>query len=287
MRSLIVLPLVLAMAMAEEQQVMPGQMRTQSQFHSHTQPVEEGNPVGLEEILLEEERLHPGTHHMEEEVPHPHLVQEQPTMKEKKMESFPKKFPEDIGSHNPVPDPHLVEEETQFGAGGETHHHESVHDIHHNAVEEHPLVSLEDGEGEELLSLGTESTFNEDLFEHHPNTGIPEIEPTVGTESAAGMEVVQEPVVLPVTEGKNSRQDTVVHYQLPKELMPIHPGGGSKFEDLEKEKLEKKKMAQTKDTDDDTENGASHEAEGLYSSAATLCLSSIIFSLSSSFRLIV
>ncbi|XP_063596555.1 uncharacterized protein LOC134773295 [Penaeus indicus] len=76
---------------------------------------------------------------------------------------------------------------------------------------------------------------------------------------------VQEPVVLPVTEGKNRGGHD---YGLPKELMPIHPGGGSKFEDLEREKLERAKMAQTKLEDDDTENGNSYDAEGLYSSAS-------------------
>lgn len=82
--------------------------------------------------------------------------------------------------------------------------------------------------------------------------------------------VVQEPVVLPVTEGKNRGGHD---YGLPKELMPIHPGGGSKFEDLEKEKLERAKMAQTKLEDDDTENGNSYDAEGLYSSASLPSLS--------------
>ncbi|XP_070000391.1 uncharacterized protein [Penaeus vannamei] len=86
--------------------------------------------------------------------------------------------------------------------------------------------------------------------------------------------VVQEPVVLPVTEGKNRGGHD---YGLPKELMPIHPGGGSKFEDLEKEKLERAKMAQTKLEDDDTENGNSYDAEGLYSSVSLPSLSTHLF----------
>lgn len=86
--------------------------------------------------------------------------------------------------------------------------------------------------------------------------------------------VIQEPVVLPVTEGKNRGGHD---YGLPKELMPIHPGGGSKFEDLEREKLERAKMAQTKLEDDDTENGNSYDAEGLYSSASLPSVSTHLF----------
>ncbi|XP_042884352.1 uncharacterized protein LOC122260943 [Penaeus japonicus] len=75
------------------------------------------------------------------------------------------------------------------------------------------------------------------------------------------------PVAMPVTENLKRDPDPVAYYGLPKELMPIHPGGGSKFDDLEKERLERAKLAHTKDAGDDTENGASHDAEGLYSSA--------------------
>ncbi|XP_042859785.1 fibrous sheath CABYR-binding protein-like [Penaeus japonicus] len=81
----------------------------------------------------------------------------------------------------------------------------------------------------------------------------------------------QEPVVMPVTEGKNrSGQDAVSSFDLPKELMPIHPGGGSKFEDLEQERLDKTKMSQTKVEDEASENENAHNAEGLYSSCSAL-----------------
>lgn len=275
MRSLLVIPLFLAMALAEEH-FAPSHSKSNSHFNSHTQPVDQ---TALEEELVEEKRHHPI--HQHEEVPHPHLVHQDQFHPKMPAEGFPKKFEKESGSHSPVPNPHLVQEaEFQTNADGNAFQ-EPFEDITYNAVEQPVYV-------EEEIPAGTESTLSEDFFEHHhPNTGLPDIEPTVGTESGVGMEVVQEPVVLPVTEGKNRGQDTVVHYSLPKELMPIHPGGGSRFEDLEKEKLDKKKMAQTKGTDEDTENGASHEAEGLYSSAAKLCLSSVIFTLSSSFRLIV
>ncbi|ROT75403.1 hypothetical protein C7M84_006052 [Penaeus vannamei] len=49
------------------------------------------------------------------------------------------------------------------------------------------------------------------------------------------------PVAMPVTENLKRDPDPVAYYGLPKELMPIHPGGGSRFEDLEKERLERAK----------------------------------------------
>ncbi|RXG73909.1 hypothetical protein Avbf_06826 [Armadillidium vulgare] len=52
------------------------------------------------------------------------------------------------------------------------------------------------------------------------------------------------PLVLPVTtEGKQKTEDPLIVYGFPKELLPIMPGGGSRFEDVEREKLEKKKMS--------------------------------------------
>ena len=65
--------------------------------------------------------------------------------------------------------------------------------------------------------------------------------------------------------------------------MPIHPGGGSKFEDLEREKLEEAKMSHTKEDGDEEDEAAasSHDAEELYSAAPSLCLSSLIFSFAS------
>ena len=84
---------------------------------------------------------------------------------------------------------------------------------------------------------------------------------------------LHDPMVLPVTEGKNRNQQDIP-YGLPVELMPIYPGGGSRFEDLEREKLEKNKMSQTKDTDDngrrnehDNDRQNEHNAAGLYSSS--------------------
>lgn len=81
------------------------------------------------------------------------------------------------------------------------------------------------------------------------------------------------PVAMPVTENLKRDPDPVAYYGLPKELMPIHPGGGSRFEDLEKERLERAKLAHTKDAGDDADNGAGHDAEGLYSAAAAPFLS--------------
>ncbi|XP_068233906.1 uncharacterized protein [Palaemon carinicauda] len=286
MRSLLVLPFFLALTMAEDQ-FLAGQMNQQSMFADDTQAV--GVATDIESILTEEMN-HPATH-PKDEMPHPHLVHpENLHPKRTSGESVLKTLDEDfISSHNPVPEPHPVEEATEhhhIGAAeeGPHHPHRTIEVIRHNAVE--IPVDIEGPEEENFQ--GTESSLDEGLFEHHPNTEVPEFEATVGTEAGNEMEVVQEPVVLPVTEGKNRGQDPVAQYGIPKELLPIHPGGGSRFDDLEREKLEKKKMAQTKGTDDeDTENGASHEAEGLYSSAATLYLSSIILSLSSSFRIIV
>ncbi|XP_047481806.1 uncharacterized protein LOC125034169 [Penaeus chinensis] len=88
-----------------------------------------------------------------------------------------------------------------------------------------------------------------------------------------GKDAKPKPKAMPVTENLKRDPDPVAYYGLPKELMPIHPGGGSKFEDLEKERLERAKLAHTKDDGDDTENGAGHDAEGLYSSAAAPSLS--------------
>ncbi|KAK4310139.1 hypothetical protein Pmani_018254, partial [Petrolisthes manimaculis] len=106
-----------------------------------------------------------------------------------------------------------------------------------------------------------------------------------GDDDDVGDGVAEEPLVLPVTEGKKTD-----YKGLPKELMPIHPGGGSRFDDLEKEKLEKSKMAQTKgildEELDSTDTATSHDAESLYSSAASLCVSSVILSLSS-FRILI
>lgn len=88
-----------------------------------------------------------------------------------------------------------------------------------------------------------------------------------------GKDAKPKPMAMPVTENLKRDPDPVAYYGLPKELMPIHPGGGSRFEDLEKERLERAKLAHTKDDGDDTENGAGHDAEGLYSSAAAPFLS--------------
>ncbi|XP_064096710.1 uncharacterized protein LOC135208447 isoform X2 [Macrobrachium nipponense] len=287
MKNTPVLPIFLALTVAEDQ-FLAGQMNPQSMFADDTRAVDAA--TDMEESILTEEMNHAATH-LQEERPHPHLVHpEHHHPKRTSGESFLKSLDEVfVSPHHPVPEPHPVEEATEphhIGAADEDPHHphRSIGVIRHNAVEIPLDVQGPEGEG----FPGTESTLDEGLFENHPNTEVPEFEATVGTEAVNEMEVVQEPVVLPVTEGKNRGQDPVAQYGLPKELMPIHPGGGSKFDDLEREKMEKKKMAQTKGTDDeDTENGASHEAEGLYSSAATLYLSSIILSLSSSFRIIV
>ena len=54
---------------------------------------------------------------------------------------------------------------------------------------------------------------------------------------------------------------------LPVELLPIFPGGGSRFDDWEREKLERNKLAQKKDSG---EESGERDAEGLKSSAGGL-----------------
>ena len=51
---------------------------------------------------------------------------------------------------------------------------------------------------------------------------------------------------------------------LPAELRPIHPGGGSKFDDWEREKLERNKLAQKKELE---AANSKHDAEGFRSCA--------------------
>lgn len=74
------------------------------------------------------------------------------------------------------------------------------------------------------------------------------------------------------TDTKSQGSDSSSNLGLPIELMPIHPGGGSRFDDWEREKLEKNKLAQKKDKHSDLSNGGGDEqdrdeAEGLTSSA--------------------
>lgn len=47
---------------------------------------------------------------------------------------------------------------------------------------------------------------------------------------------------------RSKGDDSLLSLDLPVELMPIHPGGGSRFDDWEREKLEKNKMAQKKES---------------------------------------
>lgn len=170
-----------------------------------------------------------------------------------------------------------VEEDTE-----KIHHTTRMESYHSKEILRHRWEEVSSDSVPGKTRHVTESSFDKTTM---PFTGTgrqgEDVEPTVGTECNPEMEVMQEPVVLPVTEGKNNGQDTMTHYGLPKELMPIHPGGGSRFEDLEKEKLERAKMAQTKADDGDTDNGTSHDAESLYSSSTSLCLSSLIISFSS------
>ncbi|XP_076068183.1 uncharacterized protein LOC143040713 isoform X2 [Oratosquilla oratoria] len=82
----------------------------------------------------------------------------------------------------------------------------------------------------------------------------------------------REPVVLPVTtEGKNRSGNDYAHYGLPLELMPILPGGGSRFDDVERERLEKASQSQKKNGDD--EEGTGNAAESLHSGASRFGLS--------------
>lgn len=101
----------------------------------------------------------------------------------------------------------------------------------------------------------------------------------------------RDPMMLPVTiesktGSKHKTDDPLKVYGFPKELLPIMPGGGSRFEDVEREKLEKEKMSQTKGTGDDSvESGSSHESEGRYSSASLSSLSLCFYWLVSFHRL--
>ncbi|XP_042235576.1 uncharacterized protein LOC121875193 [Homarus americanus] len=258
----------------------------------------------LEKRVLEDQQLEDELADLEE-MPHPRLVKDRQRLKKVTENTYPTKHksgvePPSLSEGLPAPNPHLVHQDSNPSSqeslhhfsgeeGGKHHatgdvasqhsmtgvlhntqgdtHHNTQGDTHHNTPQESHHV--------------TESTFDQTTmpFAWTESSEI-DFEPTVGTERNPGMEVVQEPVVLPVTEGKNRGQEPIVHYGLPKELLPIHPGGGSRFDDLEREKLERAKMAQTKADEEDTDNGTSHDAEGLYSSAASLCFSSLIFSFS-------
>lgn len=225
-----------------------------------------------DELTLLEEEQHQPRHHITEEWQRPKKVTG---------ETYPIKFrgrtdlPEQ--SERPEPYPHQDNSEEILVSSGEE---PSSGEMFLHSMEE--VLPHSWPEETRFHHHVTESSLDETTMPFDwTGTSEADLEPTVGTEHSPSLEVMQEPVVLPVTEGKNHGQDQIVHYGLPKELMPIHPGGGSKFEDLEKEKLERAKMAQTKaDDDGDIENGTSHDAEGLYSSAASLCISSLIFSFS-------
>ncbi|XP_071523433.1 uncharacterized protein [Panulirus ornatus] len=256
----------------------------ESQFHHQVSPLytsDQGppDPHVLEEQVLEEELAHL------EEMSRPSLYNNKGEHwpREATHDKYPKKYHrvKPPASHpvGPAPEPHP-------GEGTEKIRHTTTRK-ESSSVEETSQHSWEDVPSQsqpEQTRYVTESSFDVTTTPH-AGTGLAEegeeVEPTVGTECNPGVEVMQEPVVLPVTEGKNDGRDSGAHYGLPKELMPIHPGGGSRFEDLEKEKLERAKMAQTKAQDGDTENGTSHDAESLYSSSTTLCLSSLIISFSS------
>ncbi|XP_045625946.2 uncharacterized protein [Procambarus clarkii] len=240
------------------------------------------HPHVLEKRVLEKQVLEDELTYLEEEPRHP-LDKERHRLKKVTKDTHPIKHKSRVDfpgqSEHPAPEADSMEEDAfetinfsgeEPPAGEEDFLHSMEQVSHHNVPEESRHHHV------------TESTFDETTMPSGwMESSEDDVEPTAGTERSPGMEVMQEPVVLPVTEGKNRGQEPVVHYGLPKELMPIHPGGGSKFEDLEREKLERAKMAQTKaDDDGDTENGTSHDAEGLYSSAASLCISSLIFSFS-------
>ncbi|XP_042857031.1 uncharacterized protein LOC122243493 isoform X1 [Penaeus japonicus] len=255
--------------------------------------------------LLEEQTKDEPPHSRHEGAPFPHPVeQDRLRPSEKADEVYPKKFRNDTATfQGPVPAPEevplpLPAEDPHSGAEGNATVLED--DFNHAAVDnnhaagplngtEEPRYSHEQdffpGKNDDSLhTLPGEETRPHDREEevhHHQHV-------TDEASTPAEVEGIQGPVVMPVTEGKNkSKFDPVAVYGLPKELMPIHPGGGSRFDDLEKEKLERAKMAQTKVDDDDIENGNSYDAEGLYSSAAKLQICFTLFSSLLSVRMLI
>lgn len=199
----------------------------------------------------------------------------------------PQEVPMPLPAHDP---PHWAAEGNATGVEDDLH--PATLDFNgtagpaHVSEEPHPFPGKDEGS---LHSLAEEEARHHDREEEvHRHQHVTDGVSTLAEPTAADVEGIQEPVVMPVTEGKNkSKFDPVAVYGLPKELMPIHPGGGSRFDDLEKEKLERAKMAQTKVDDDDIENGNSYDAEGLYSSAARLQISFTLFSSLLSVRILI
>ncbi|CAL4114671.1 unnamed protein product [Meganyctiphanes norvegica] len=196
-------------------------------------------------------------------------------------ETFPNKFETEDDDDNfnhhhkhhsierdPVPKPHLVEEdsdddhedrnEVEHHHKGEHHqvkHHHSGHHEKPEHIEEHVIAP----------EAHTTTRYIPDLPEEPTETTD---KPEIYLEEAA----IREPFVLSVTEGKTEgKQD---YSGLPSILQPIIPGGGgSRFEDVERERLEEAKMSQVKEKLDDSD-ATSMGAESLSSGSLSIILSS-------------
>lgn len=294
LRLTVVAVMVLVTTVEAEEQVEAEQMSS-----LETRP---RDPHLLEEQTAVEEEV-PRLHL--DGVPHPRPIEQarfRPS--EKADEVYPKKFrndsdasPGSVPTPQEVPMPPPAEDPPHSAAEGNATWVEDDLQLAtldsnrtegpvHGSEEPHPLPGKDEGS---LHSLTEEEARPRDREEEvHRHQHVTDDVATLAEPTAADVEGIQEPVVMPVTEGKNkSKFDPVAVYGLPKELMPIHPGGGSRFDDLEKEKLERAKMAQTKVDDDDIENGNSYDAEGLYSSAARLQISFSLFSSLLSVRLLI
>ncbi|XP_047485296.1 uncharacterized protein LOC125036602 [Penaeus chinensis] len=293
LRLTVVAVMVLVTSVEAEEQVEAEQMSP-----SETLP---RDPHLFEELTTVEE-LTPPRH---DGVPHPRPIeQDRLRPSEKADEVYPKKFRNDseaskgsIPTPQEVPMPPPAHVPPRWAAEGNATWMEddlprATLDFNGTAgpervsEEPHPLPGKDEGS---LHSPAEEEARHRDREEEvHRHQHVTDDVSSLVEPTAADVEGIQEPVVMPVTEGKNkSKFDPVAVYGLPKELMPIHPGGGSRFDDLEKEKLERAKMAQTKVDDDDIENGNSYDAEGLYSSAARLQISFTIFSSLLSVRMLI
>ncbi|XP_037796591.1 uncharacterized protein LOC119591909 isoform X2 [Penaeus monodon] len=206
-----------------------------------------------------------------------------PQPDEEQFETQPPFFPEEEEEEEAIEEEAIEEEPVEAAAEEEAPAEELPAEDTETAAEEEtaPMedVTAVEEEAEAAGGQSSRSDVEEDdgpvEVQPEPEESGPQEPPPEPEEPAKNAtqveqpEDAQEPVVMPVTEGKNrSGQDAVSSYDLPKELMPIHPGGGSKFEDLEQERLDKTKMSQTKADDDDAEDGNAHNAEGLYSTCS-------------------
>lgn len=292
---------VVTSAPLEEEQEEPAVEEEEEEAVPRPYPVHDVYPKKVTDETYPK-KFQEGVAAQEEAVPEPEQVPEEP-LPEEEEEAQPEapdaaEVPEDQVEETASPQPETEDEEDEAileepAAEEEAPAEEPPAEEEEAAVEEEAAAEEEAAPVEEETAVEEEpeadggqsprSDVEEDggPQEYQPEPAPEESEaqeqqpepeePAKNETQVEQPEDAQEPVVMPVTEGKNrSGQDAGSSYDLPKELMPIHPGGGSKFEDLEQERLDKTKMSQTKGDDEDTENGNAHNAEGLYSSCSGL-----------------